>query len=88
MENIFIKKDGKLFIAGKQISDDLQIALEAEAIYLQSSHLLEVLSEVIKQEVFDLAIVQSKKWEDIQFSKGLHHWHFVFINLINKLSKK
>lgn len=88
MKKVLKEVKGEIMIGGTKLTAELSDILQAEALYLESSHILEVLNDTIEEEVFRLSVMESAKWDDILFTKALWHWRFVLNNLIKKLAKK
>lgn len=87
-KHIFKKlKNGTIEIGGLPIHPDVRDKLREQAKSFQSSQLNEILSASLIDEAIDLALIQSKDFDHVQFAKAL--WHLsVFINkVVNELAK-
>lgn len=85
-KNFFEERDGKFYIGGKLIQDNLLEVLRGQAKFLKNSQLLEIMDATIKNDVGNQAL-QATTLEHVQFFKALHHWNFVLQNIIHSLSK-
>lgn len=86
-ERIFKIEGNRLFIGGEEIKGELRDTLRADAEYIASSRLWELMGNTIVNEASQLALVQSTKWEHVETAKMLHHWQHVFRNMIAALIK-
>lgn len=88
---VFTELKGKIFIGGEEIKPELLEILKEQARYLKTSQLWEIFTSTIDNEAANLALIQSgasgKVEEDVRFAKALHHWNFVFKNIVYKLTK-
>jgi len=87
-DKIFVEKNGKIYIGGKEIKKELLDILREQAFYLKSSQLFEILVATMVNESFNIGVLNSKDFNAVLSAKMLHHWNFVMVNLINTLSKK
>lgn len=85
---VFTESKGRVYIGTEEIKPELLAVLREQAKYLESSQLYEILLATLKNESYNLALIQSKDWESVQFAKALYHCAFVFENLVSKLKKK
>ena len=86
-KRVFTEKDGVLYIGKVALPQQMRDLLREQAKYLQTSNLWELLDSTITNEAAHLALVQSTNFEHVQFAKALHHWNFVFKNMIDTLAK-
>lgn len=87
-KRIFTEDKGKIFIGGEEIKVDVLDVLREQARYLSTSQLYEILKATIINESAELALKQSKNFEQVQFAKALYHILYVLDNMILKLKKK
>lgn len=88
-KRIFTKdKAGKVFIGGIEITPSVLEALQDQALNLKTTQLYDILLCTLKNEAANLALVQSKNWDNVQFAKALHHVTYVLENLIINLTRK
>lgn len=86
-EKVFTEVNGKIYIGREEIKPELLDILREQARYLKTSQLYEVFSNTIKNEAANLALIQSKNFEEVLSAKMLWHWNFVFENMIASLTK-
>lgn len=79
---------GKAFIGSLEIQPALLSVLKDQAYSFKTTQLYEVLIATIQDEAMRLALIQSTKWEDVNYAKALWHVQFVLDNIINTLGKK
>ena len=87
-KRVFEENRGSIKIGGELIKPELLDLLREQAIYLSTSQLYEILLCTLKDEAANLALIQSKDWDSVQFAKALHHTAFVLENMILKLKNK
>lgn len=62
--------------------------LRDEAKNLQNTRLWEILNASVINEAYNLALIQSKDFNNVQFAKALKHWNHFMLNAIYLLSKE
>ncbi len=83
-----ILPDGRMFIGQEKITDQLHSLLRDEAKNLQTMRLWEILNASVINEAYNLALIQSKDFDSVQFAKGLKHWSHFMMNVIHILAKE
>ena len=86
-KGIFSEKGNVLFIGGEPIKSEIKEVLKDQAEYLKTSQLYEILLATLKNEAGNLALIQSKDWDNVLYAKAMHHNIYVFENLIKCLTK-
>lgn len=86
-KKVFSEVKGEIYIGGEKIKPDIRSLLKEQAGYLDTSQLWEVLCATIEQESAEMALKTSTEWNHVLSAKMLHHWNFVFKNMINKLKQ-
>lgn len=84
---VFTKVGEDIYIGKNKIEPALRSVLRDEAKNLQSSRLWEILNASAINEAYNLALIQSKNFDEVTSAKMLKHWSFFMINVIHKLSK-
>lgn len=87
-KRVFEERKGQIYIGNELIKPEILDVLKEQARYLETSQLYEILRATIINESADLALKQSQNWEQVQFAKALHHWVYVFDNILLVLKKK
>lgn len=87
-KRVFEEKGGKILIGGEEIKPELLIILKEQAKYIETSQLYEIFLATLKNEASNLALIQSKDWENVLSAKMLWHCAFVIENMVATLSKK
>lgn len=87
-DRVFTEIKGKIYIGKEEIKPELLEVLREQARYLETSQLYEILVKTLKNESYNLALIQSKDWDNVQFAKALFHCAFVFENMVSTLKKK
>jgi hypothetical protein len=87
-ERVFSDNKGRLLLGGEEIKPELRDVLRQQAHNLKTSDLYDILRSTILNESANIALIQSKDYEQVQFAKALYHWQFVLDNILNKLSDK
>ncbi len=82
-----VRKDG-LYLGGNKIEPTLRSLLKDDAETIKNSRLWEILNASLLNEAFDLALIQSTDFEQVQFAKALKHAQHFILNVIFILSKK
>ena len=85
---VFTEFKGKYYIGKEEIQPEVLSILKDQARSFKSTQLYEVLKATLQNEASNLALIQSTKWEDINYAKALWHVQYVLDNLLNKLDKK
>jgi hypothetical protein len=84
---IFTVKGEDIFIGMDKVPEPLRIKLREEAEYIVRSRLWEIFNASIVNEAANLALIQSKDWENINFAKALYHWSHFFANTLYTCSR-
>lgn len=87
-KRIFEDKKGVIYIGGEEIKPELLDILREQAKYLETSQLYEIFLATLKQESANLALIQSKDWDAVQFAKALYHCTFVIETMVESLKRK
>lgn len=87
-QRVFAAIQGRIFIGKEEIKPDVRSLLRDQAKSLQTSQLWEIMNASITQEAANLALIQSKDFDAVQFAKALHHWGFFMRNVVHTLSKE
>lgn len=85
---MFEERNGTIYIGGEQVKKDVRDVLREQARYIQTSNFWEIVQATVLNEAANLALVQSKEWQQVETAKMLHHWQYVFDNLLHALSKE
>lgn len=85
---VYESKNGKITVGGEEIKPEFLKVLREQAIYLSTSQLYELYIATLKNEASNLALIQSKNFEDVQFAKALWHTVFVIENMVNGLKNQ
>ncbi len=87
-DNVFKKtKDGRIFIGKTETPKELLSILQSDAERFLQSRLFQILSESIINEAYDIALKQSKNFEEVLNAKMLHHWNHFLTNVVLELAK-
>lgn len=78
-------KDGTIYIGKEKITNDLKATLKDDARFFEKSRLWEILNASAINEAYNLALLQSKDFEQVQFAKALKHWTHFMLNVIHTL---
>lgn len=84
---VFTDLNGEVRIGGEKVSDEVRDILRDEAKYIARSRLWEIMDATITNEAANMALIKSTSWEHVDTAKMLHHWAFVFRNMLHKLEK-
>jgi hypothetical protein len=84
---IFTENKGKIYIGKEEIKPKMKEILKSQAQIFQTSHLYEILRATIINESYDIALRQSKDFDEVKFAKALYHWQYVLDNLLSMLTK-
>lgn len=87
-ERVFREEKGNIYIGGELIKPEFLDLLREQARYLETSQLYEVFLATLKDEAANLALIQSKDWDSVQFAKALYHCTFIIENMIFKLKNR
>lgn len=85
---VFDEKGGDIYIGGEKIPENIRSVLRDEAENLKTTRIWEIMNASILNEAYNLALIQSKNFDEVQFAKALKHWSHFMINVIYNLSKK
>lgn len=86
-KKVFSEKSGQLLIGGEPLTKEMRDLLREQAKYLETSQLWEIMQSTIINEAYNIALIQSKNFEEVEIGKMLKHWGYVFENMIHLLSK-
>lgn len=87
-DNVFKKlKDGRIFIGKREATKELLSSLKTDAERFVTTRLFQILSDTITNEAYDIALKQSKNFEEVLNAKMLSHWNFVLTNMVLELAK-
>ena len=86
-KRIFSEKGNILLIGGEEIKPEVLEILKDQANYLKTSQLYEVLLATWKTEAANLALIQSKDWNNVLYAKAMHHNIYVLENFVKCLTK-
>lgn len=84
---IFSETKEGIWLGKEPINATMRDLLREQAKGVQSSQLWEVLNASIANEAINLALIQSKDFDHVQFAKALWHYSTFMRNVILKLSK-
>jgi len=87
-DSVFTVVKGKIYIGKTEIESTLRSVLRDEAENLNSSRLWEILNASVINEAYNLALIHSTDFDQVQFAKALKHWGHFMMNVIHVLSKK
>lgn len=77
-----------IYIGKDKIDSQLRNVLRDEAKNLQTTRLWEILNSSVINESYNLALIQSKNFEEVLSAKMLKHWSFFMVNVLKQLSKE
>lgn len=86
-KRVFTESNGIIWIGKEKISPEIRDLLREQSKYLQTSQLWEILNASIASEAVNLALIQSKDFDHVQFAKSLWHYSTFIRNVVLKLSK-
>lgn len=87
-KRVFEVKDKKIYLGGEEIKADVRSVMKDEAEYIRNSRLWEALQATIVNESSNIALIQSKDFDEVKSGKMLFHWQYVLENMIHVLTKK
>ena len=85
---VFTEHKGEIYIGTDKIEATLRSLLRDEAENLQKTRLWEILNASVLNEAYNLALLQSKNFDEVVSAKMLKHWSHFMLNVIHKLAKK
>ena len=85
---VFTIKNGQIYIGTTLIDSTMRSLLRDEAENLKNTRLWEILNASIINESYNLALIQSKNFEEVTSAKMLRHWAHFMLNVIYLLSKR
>lgn len=85
---VFTQIGKDIYIGRDRIDSTLRSVLRDEAKNLQTTRLWEILNASITNEAYNLALIQSKDFDEVTSAKMLKHWVFFMINVLHQLSKE
>lgn len=86
-ERVFTEVGGSIYLGREKVTDNMRGRLRDEARTFQKTELWEILNASATNEAYNVALIQSKNFEEVQFSKALHHWGHFMRNVITILAK-
>lgn len=87
-KRVFTENKGIIYIGAEEIKPELKEILQEQARYIKSSQLWEIFQSTIQNEAANLALIQSKDYDEVKTAKMLHHWKHVFENILHILTKE
>lgn len=75
-------------IGGILLTADLRNLYREQAEYIAKSQLWDVITASIADECINLALIQSKNFEHVDFAKALWHWSTFMREVMADLSRK
>lgn len=84
---VYTEIKGKVYIGTEEIQPAVLAILKDQAQNFKTSQLYEIIKATLQNEASTLALIQSTKWEDVNYAKSLWHVQYVIDNFINKLTK-
>ena len=84
---IYKEENGKILIGGEEIKADIRSLLKDQAKYIETSQFYEILNATIINEAFNLGVLQSKDFDNVQFGKALVYTNNIIKKMIKGLSK-
>jgi hypothetical protein len=81
------QKTKKIYIGGNEITAQEREMFRKEAQNIKVGYLWEIINSTIDNEANNIALKQSKDFDEVKFAKALSHWSFVFKNIITILAK-
>lgn len=82
-----VEKDGSIRIGGQPIPPELRDILRGQAKFIQSSQLWEILSASTLNEAVNLALIQSKDFDHVQFAKAMWHYSLFITKSVDSIAK-
>lgn len=86
--HVFREGKGTLFLGSEEITPALRSVLRDEAEYIKNSRLWEILNASVIDEAYNLALIQSKDFDHVEFAKAMKHWSVFMNTVIQKLANK
>lgn len=88
-DNVFRQdeKSGKIYIGNQEITESLREVLKSDAEIFLASRLFQVMNASIINEAYDIALKQSKDFDQVRTAKMLHHWNHFLVNMMVALAK-
>ena len=85
---VFTEVKGQIYIGRELVRPDVLGALKDQAHNFKTTELYDVFMATIKNEAANLALIQSKDWDNVTYAKAMWHFQYVFENMLNVLDKK
>lgn len=87
-DSVFHKsKNGDIYIGKEKITNEMRDILQRDAEVFLNSRLFQVMNASIINEAYDIALKQSKNFDEVLNAKMLHHWNFFLVNMVIELAK-
>lgn len=87
-KRVFDKKGFQVLIGGLELSKESRDLFREQAKYIDKSELWETIHASLANEAIDLALIQSKDFDAVQFAKALWHLSTFMRNVVLQLSKE
>lgn len=82
----FREYKGKYYLGELEMTSQELDILKRDADYFLKTRLFEVLNKTITDEAYAMSLISSQEWDHVLSAKMLHHWNFVLVNMLIKLS--
>jgi hypothetical protein len=76
-----------IYIGKEKIPNVLRSLLRDESKNIQTTRLWEIMNASVINEAYNLALMQSTDFEQVNFAKALKHWSFFMMNVMKILEK-
>jgi len=87
-ERVFTIVGKDFYIGTEKMDPVIRSLLRDEAKSIKNSRLWEILNASIVNESYNLALIQSKDFDEVRFAKALKHWSHFMINVVHTLTKE
>lgn len=84
---VFTKIGKDIYIGTESIQPVVKSLLRDEAKAIKATRLWEILNASIINEAYNLALLQSKNFDEVTSAKMLKHWSFFMMNVLHILEK-
>lgn len=86
-KRVFTDHKGTFYIGTEKMAPEMRDLLREQSKYFSTSQLYDILKATIQHEAAQLALIQSKDFEEVLSAKMLWHWQFVLDNMLHKLTQ-
>lgn len=86
-KHVFDVRGSKVFIGNLEVSKESRDLFREQAKYIDKSEIWQTINASLANEAINLALIQSKDFDAVQFAKALWHLSTFMRNVILQLSK-